>query len=510
MAVPSHALSTSSLSALTEAAAAISSTLDLDSVLSTVAGLACEVTRGEVGSVFSLDTQRNKLVAVAATGQWRDVLVGHEFNARAGIPGEVVRTSAPIIVDDVKKCRAFCKEIDDLSSMRTRCVIAAPMIHSGDMLGVIEVINRRDEACFTDTDLEVLKVFATLAAGAGQNARVHQRIKEQLAGLRDSVTKRDVIIGRSPRWLRVLELCNKVAPSNATVLLLGETGTGKELAARYIHNASRRRDESFVAVNCAAMPETLLESELFGHEKGAFTGAHARRRGWFEVADGGTLLLDEIGDVSRPMQAKLLRVLQERRFVRVGGTQPTACDVRIIAATNRNLKNMMIDGKFREDLYYRLSVFPIELPALRDRNEDVPLLIEHVVQRARRECGITELRVAPETLGILTHYEWPGNVRELQNVVERSVLMSDGEVLLPCHLPTDIAVAAPADSPMDDPSTLPGQERALIQRALEDHDWNQSQSARSLGITRYHLRHRIKKYGLKKPPDASRSRQESV
>jgi len=487
------------LSALTEAAAAISSTLDFDSVLSTVARLACEVTRGEVSSVFSLDTQRNKLIAVAATGQWRDVLVGHEFDARAGIPGEVVRTSAPIIVDDVNKCGKFCREIDDLSSMRTRSVIAAPMIHSGDMIGVIEVVNRRDETDFTDTDLEVLKVFATLAAGAGRNAQAHQHLKEQLAGLRDSVTKRDVIIGESPRWHRVLELCDKVAPSNATVLLLGETGTGKELAARYIHNVSRCGHESFVAVNCAAMPETLLESELFGHERGAFTGAHARRRGWFEVADGGTLFLDEIGDVGRPMQVKLLRVLQERRFVRVGGTQPTACNVRIIAATNRNLKNMMIDGKFREDLYYRLSVFPIELPALRDRREDIPRLIEHVVERAKRECGIAELRIARETLDTLVHYDWPGNIRELQNVIERSVLMSDGEVLLPCHLPTDIVAATQVDSPVEDPTTLYGQERALIQKALEEHNWNQSQAARSLGITRYHLRHRIKKYEMKRP-----------
>jgi len=401
----SHSLPASSLTALTEAAAAISSTLDLDSVLSTIARLACEVTRGEVSSVFSLDSQRNRMIVVAATGQWRDVLVGQEFQANVGIPGMVVRTSAPMIVVDIDRCSKFCKEIDDLSSMQTRSVIAAPMIHGGDVIGVIEVVNRRDESEFADADMEVLKIFATLAASASQNARAHQHVKEQLSGLRDSVTKRDVIIGESSCWRRVLALCDRVAPSNATVLLLGETGTGKELTARYVHNASRRCDETFVAVNCAAIPETLLESELFGHEKGAFTGAYARRRGWFEVANRGTLLLDEIGDVSRPMQVKLLRVLQEKRIVRVGGTQPVACDVRIITATNRNLKNMMIDGLFREDLYYRLSVFPIELPALRDRRADIPQLVEHITGRAKRECGILDLHVAPETMDILVQYD---------------------------------------------------------------------------------------------------------
>ena len=499
MAAYSHSLPASSLTALTEAAAAISSTLDLDSVLSTIARLACEVTRGEVSSVFSLDSQRNRMTVVAATGQWRDVLVGQEFQADVGIPGMVVRTSDPMIVVDIDSCGKFCKEIDDLSSMQTRSVIAAPMIHGGDVIGVIEVVNRRDESEFADADLEVLKIFATLAASATQNARAHQHVKEQLSGLRDSVTKRDVIIGESPCWRRVLALCDRVAPSNATVSLLGETGTGKELTARYIHNASRRRDETLVAVNCAAMPETLLESELFGHEKGTFTGAYARRRGWFEVANRGTLLLDEIGDFSRPMQVKLLRVLQEKRIVRVGGTQPVACDVRIITATNRNLKNMMIDGLFREDLYYRLSVFPIELPALRDRRADIPQLAEQITGRAKRECGILDLHVAPETMDILVQYDWPGNIRELQNVVERSVLMSDGDVLLPCHLPPDIAAATPATGLAEDPSTLHGQERALILKALEAHNWNQSRAARALGITRYHLRHRIKKYGLKKP-----------
>ena len=501
MSIAPNSLPPSALTALTEAAAAINSTLDLNSVLSTIARLACSVTRGEASSVLLVEPGRKKLLGVAATGQWRDVLVGREFNASLGIPGRVARTGEPALVTDVQTNGKFHKEIDNLASLRTRCVIAAPMIHRSEVMGIIEVANRRDGSVFDEYDLRILQIFATLAAGATQNARAYEDLSQRFAGLRDSVMKRTSFIGDSALWRMTLDMCDRVARSNATVLLLGETGTGKELTARYIHNTSRRRDETFVAVNCAALPESLLESELFGHEKGSFTGAHAQRRGWFEVASGGTLFLDEIGEISRAMQAKLLRVLQEKSIVRVGGTQPISCDTRIMAATNRNLKNMMIDGLFREDLYYRLSVFPIQLPALRDRREDIPDFVNHFVIVAARECNIPELRIGPGTMDILRGYDWPGNVRELQNVMERAVLMSDGNTLLPCHLPPDIEAAATNDEAGEVTSSLSRQEKALILKALEEHQWNQSRAARSLGISRYHLRHRVKKYGLQKPYD---------
>ena len=460
-----------------------------------MARLACNVTRAEASNVFSLDGQRGTLVVVAATGHRRDALIGREFDAKLGIPGQVVRSGESITIPDVRTSKHFSKEIDDISSMRTRSVLAAPMIHRSEVIGVIEVVNRLDESDFTDSDLKILQVFAALAATATQNARAHQDLKERLANLRESVMKEVSIIGDSPQLRNVLELGDRVARSNATVLLLGETGTGKELMARYIHNCSRRREETFVAINCAALTETLLESELFGHEKGAFTSAHVQRKGWFELASGGTLFLDEIGDVSRSTQVKLLRVLQEKEIVRVGGTKPIPCDVRVITATNRNLKNKMIDGVFRDDLYYRLSVFPIQLPPLRDRQEDIPKLVEHFVVRAVKEFRIPELSVSSKTMDTLKEYHWPGNIRELQNVVERAVLMSDGPTLLPCHLPPDIQAAA-TEEPAEDTSTLLGQERSLILKALKEHNWNQSSAARALGITRYHLRHRIKKYNI--------------
>ena len=502
MDLPHHALPAASLTALTEAAAVINSTLDLDSVLQTIARLACQVARAEASNVFLVDTRRDKLVIAAAIGHRRDVLVGHEFDANLGIAGQVVSAGQPINLIDVRANSRFCKEIDDISSLQTRSLIAAPMVHRSNVLGVIEVVNRLDESVFTDNDLKILQLFASFAATATRNARTHEDLRRRYQGLRDSVMKRPAIIGDSPLLKKVLELGERVAPSNATVLILGETGTGKELCARHIHNTSRRRNETFVAINCAALPETLLESELFGHEKGSFTGAHAQRRGWFELASRGTLFLDEIGDLSRSTQAKLLRVLQEKELVRVGGTKAIPCSARTIAATNRNLKNMMADGIFREDLYYRLSVFPIQMPALRDRREDIDRLVEHFMDRAVREFRIPELKVAPETMDILTRYDWPGNVRELQNVIERSVLMSDGATLLPSHLPPDIAVCVKGIEPAADTSTLPGQERSLILKALEQNGWNQSQAARALGITRYHLRHRMKKYGIQKPANS--------
>ena len=491
-----------SLAALTEAATVINSTLNLDAVLRTIARLACQVTRGEASHVFSLDGRRGKLVLVAATGHHREALLGRTFDARLGIPGQVVRSGEPMNVPDVYKSKHFLREIDDISSMRTRSVLAVPMIHRAEVIGVIEVVNRLDESDFVDNDRKILQVFATLAATAAQNARAHEELKERFAGLRDSVVSEASIIGDSQALRRVLDLCDRVAPSSATVLLLGETGTGKELLARYIHNRSRYREGTFAAINCAALTETLLESELFGHEKGAFTGAHQQRRGWFELASDGTLFLDEIGDISRSTQAKLLRVLQEKEIVRVGGTKPIACDVRIIAATNRNLKNMMIDGVFRDDLYYRLSVFPIQLPPLRERRDDIAALVEHSVKRHVAEFHIPELSVSPKTLEALRSYHWPGNIRELQNVVERAVLMSDGPTLLPSHLAPEIQAADDAADAADDTSTLLGQERHLIVNALKEHGWNQSRAARALGITRYHLRHRVKKYGIQKPSES--------
>ncbi len=487
------------MSALIEASAAINASLDLQKTLEAIARSAAVVMEAAASSVLLLDRRRNKLVFKAAIGDRGDVLLGEEFDANLGIAGQVAATGRPAIVTDVQREKAFFKGIDDKSSFTTRGLIAAPLVHNGEVIGVVEVLNKIGEDNFTADDLELLQIFANLAATGAVNAQTHERLRMENRGLRETMRLGDQIVGQSAALRQCLDLCNRVAGSNATVLLLGDTGTGKEMMARFIHLNSPRREKPFIAINCAALPETLLESELFGHEKGAFTGAVGAKPGRFELADNGTLFLDEIGDISLSTQVKLLRVLQEREFVRVGGTRTVACDVRIIAATNRDLREAMEKGQFREDLYYRLNVFPIKLPPLRQRREDIPALVDHFVRRAATDLGLSTPEVSDEATAQLTGYDWPGNIRELQNVVERAVLLSDGLRILPAHLPREITGGDDEAVRARSESGLWGYEKALIVKALNEHNWNQSKAARALGISRDNLRYRIKKYNIDKP-----------
>jgi two-component system NtrC family response regulator len=373
--------------------------------------------------------------------------------------------------------------------------MAAPMIFKSEVIGVVEVLNRRDGGAFPDGELPLLELFANLAACGARNAQTHASLKRERTALRDAVLSGVDIVGNSTALKDTLRLAQRVAPTNATVLLTGETGTGKEVLAKYVHNCSQRSDKAFVAVNCAALPETLLESELFGHEKGSFTGAISQRIGRFELADEGTLFLDEIGEISPAIQVKLLRLLQEKAFTRVGGTQTIYCDVRVIAATNRDLKKAIEQGQFRDDLYYRLNVFPINVPPLRSRREDIPQLAEHFVRMASIELGVGPRGITPEVINSLVAYEWPGNIRELANVIERAVLLCDGSTIGEPHLPPEI-LRARHDPAIPDETTLRGTERAMILRALQESRWNQTRAAAALGISRDNLRYRVKKYNI--------------
>ncbi len=312
----------------------------------------------------------------------------------------------------------------------------------------------------------------------------------------------DNVIGLSQEAQKAYVMAAKVADSSASVLILGETGTGKEYLARAIHYQSARANGPFVKVSCAALPESLLESELFGHEKGSFTGAIARRIGRFEMADGGTLFLDEIGDTSQSVQVKLLRVLQEKQFERVGGSQTISTDVRIIAATNRNLKEAIELKEFRQDLFYRLNVFTISLPPLRDRSEDVPQLVEHFIRKYGVETGKGIVGIAPEGMLMLQHYPWPGNIRELENCIERAVILCNGRTILPQHLlfseeMTEVApTQAVEPAPTNDMRTLAEVERQHILRVLENCENNQTRAAAALGIDRKTLRNKLKEFGI--------------
>jgi two-component system nitrogen regulation response regulator NtrX len=323
---------------------------------------------------------------------------------------------------------------------------------------------------------------------------------------RKRLGKTTEIVGDSAAIRAVLQQVEKVAPTNATVLITGDNGTGKELVAHLVHRKSPRKDARFVQINCAAIPEELIESELFGHEKGAFTGAVSRREGKFELADGGTILLDEIGDMSPTVQAKVLRVLEEGVFERVGGSQPLAGDVRILAATNKDLTRAVQRGEFREDLFFRLNVVPVHVPPLRDRRSDIPLLVRHFLDLycAREERPPVE--ISAEAIALLQRHDWPGNVRELRNTLERMAILADTSVLGPGDVPFAPRESAVAEAPafLDAPSFeafREGAERAFLEHQLARHGWNVVQTAKSLEMPRSNLYKKIEKHGLTRAED---------
>ena len=334
-----------------------------------------------------------------------------------------------------------------------------------------------------------------------QKVVAQQSLVRENAVLRKALKKehrfRD-LVSKSPAMQRVFDLAQVAARSNSTILILGESGSGKEVLARTIHAESTRAEGPFVAISCAALTESLLESELFGHEKGAFTGAVSRRKGKFEAANGGTLFLDEVGDITAKLQLDLLRVLEERKVQRVGGNEPIDVDVRVIAATNRDLKKAVADGGFREDLFYRLNVIPVTLPPLRERREDIPILVDHFLDRLEAVLK-RRVQVSPEAMAALLAHDWPGNVRELRNVLERGAVVAQGDVMKPADLGLAPAPArsASANAP-GEPPTLEDVERRHISEVLAHTAGNVSQAARLLGIDRVTLYNKIKKFGLRR------------
>jgi len=342
-----------------------------------------------------------------------------------------------------------------------------------------------------------------------KNALANTSLRKEVEYLRGEDKRKyrsDYIFGNSPAIRKVLGAVKKIAERGwSTVLIQGETGTGKELIARQIHYQSPWRDAPFVEVNCSAVPSTLLESELFGHERGAFTDAHASKKGLFELANRGTILLDEIGEMSLELQSKLLRVMETKRFKRVGGISDIQVETRIIAATNRDLRQAVAEGSFREDLYYRLSVIPLRLPTLKERADDIPVLVKYFIDLFNRELRRTVTGISEEALDVMKGYSWPGNVRELRNVIERVMLLETEDVILPQHLPRELFSAAPAQSALDLESrirresrvpTMEEVERMAIEHALRVLGGNKTKAAQALGISRQTLRTKVKQYGL--------------
>jgi Nif-specific regulatory protein len=425
-----------------------------------------------------------------------------------GIAGWVARTGLGVISNDVSRDPRFFGGIDQQTGFRTRSALCAPLKLRNRIIGVVEALNTTNPSGFTEDDLQLLLAFGSLAATAVTQAKAFTSIRNAGVVLQEQILNRyRLVVGSSTAMQEALRLARTAAARHTTVLLLGESGTGKEVVARAIHQWSPRADHPFVAVNCTALTPELLESELFGHEKGAFTGAVAQKKGRFELADGGTIFLDEIGDLASNLQAKLLRVLQEREFQRVGGTKDIRVDVRILAATNRDLRQAIQRGAFREDLYYRLNVVSITLPPLRDRHDDIPLLVRHFVDHYCREVNRPPMEVAAEAMQRFQTYLWPGNVRELQNTIERAVVLSPGfEISLP-DLPVEMRkrddLKESAQANVVDEETLPlsvaidAFVRERIRKALQAARGSQTEAARQLGLPQSNLSRLMKRLGLR-------------
>jgi transcriptional regulator with GAF, ATPase, and Fis domain len=375
---------------------------------------------------------------------------------------------------------------------REPAFLCVPMVSKGRTIGVVYVDSSRVETGFTRRDLELLAAIAGLGVVGIENARQFERLSNEYQQLRAEVSLTHDMVGRSARMREVYQFVERVAASDSTVLIYGESGTGKELAARAIHKNSGRKDQPFVGLNCAALTETLLESELFGHEKGAFTSAVNQKKGYLEVAEGGTIFLDEIGELSPILQAKLLRVLQEREFVRVGGTKPIKIDVRFLAATNKDLQKEVREEKFRADLYHRLNVISLTLPPLRERPEDIAELAEHFAARYAKKCNRNVTGISAEALACLKQYDWPGNIRELENAMERAVVIGSSEKIWPEDLPESLQETAQGEvtEPPKYHEAIRNLKKQMILSAVEQAGGSVTEAAKLLGVHANYL-HRL-------------------
>ncbi len=484
---------------LKEISSWVSSVHDLDQLLELIIESATRMMSAKASSLLLIDENTRKLFFKVATGDKKEEVKNYELKIGQGIAGIVAEKGEPLLIPDVRQDPRWYKQISETIGFDTRSIACVPMKTDDKIIGVVQVIDKADGGPILPQDMGILTVFADLAALSITNARKIQQVKIENDCLLEELGIKHQIIGESKLIRNVISDAYKVANSKTSALILGESGTGKELLAGLIHRAGPRRDKPFVVLNCAAMPETLLEDELFGHEKGAFTGATNQKIGKFELADKGTIFLDEIGEMNPGMQAKLLRVLQEGVFYRVGGNVPISVDVRVISATNKKLDEEVAVGRFREDLYYRLNVVQIEMPSLRNRQGDIPLLTEYFLDIFKQETGVTRLTISKEAMERMILYDWPGNVRELRNVLERAVVMGNGSCILPKDLPFSVSRAG-ASSSMAVGETLETAvnnfKKAYIALTLEHTGGNRTKAAQILDIQRTYLSRLISKYAL--------------
>jgi formate hydrogenlyase transcriptional activator len=484
---------------------AVVSRLDLRELFAAISSSLRQLFDCEFASLALHEAERNRMRIRALDFPTGKGLIREEMTVPLDVApsGEAFRRRQPLLLNRAELERYPHSAIE---AEGLRSVLCLPLVGRTGPLGTLNLASLRESA-FSQEDVDFLRQVADQIAIAVENALAFQKIEQQkdrLAEeklyLEDELRAEyglDEIIGESPAWRRAIEQVRKVAPTETTVLLLGETGTGKELLARLTHQLSGRRTRNFVKLNCAAIPTGLLESELFGHEKGAFTGAISRRIGRFELADQGTLFLDEIGDIPLELQPKLLRVLQEREFERLGSSQTLRVDVRLVAASNRDLASMVAAREFRDDLYYRIHIFPIRVPPLRERVEDIPLLANYFAQNHAALANKHIETIPPEAIEAMTQYPWPGNVRELENLIERAVILSPGSIL---RVP--LAELQMPATPQNASPALVDMERDHILRVLQQTHWRiagPGGAAARLGMKRTTLQSRMRKLGIERP-----------
>ena len=459
----------------------------------------------ECATLTVLNRRTSEILVHEAIGLSADQRERGRYRLGEGITGRVVQTGEPVVVPSIAAEPLFLGRARPLKDRpeREMAFVCVPVRLDNETIGALSAERPYGLDFEFDEDIRILSILASLIAHVvrvGQFAEEEKALMDENRRLRRELADRyrpSNVVGNSREMEPVYEMIGQVAQSDATGLIRGESGTGKELIANAVHYGSRRSGAPFVRVNCAALPESLIESELFGHEKGSFSGAVQQKEGRFERASGGTIFLDEIGDLKNSVQLRLLRVLQEREFERVGGTKVLTADVRVVAATNRPLERDMEDGRFRADLYYRLNVFPIHVPPLRDRRTDIILLADHFIEKYSRRHDRSIVRLSTPAIDLLMAYHWPGNVRELENAIERAVLLADGKVIHARLLPPSLQMAKIDDGrsgPLN--VQLAVLEKELIVDALKMNKGNRAAAARQLGLTERIMGLRVEKYGL--------------
>ena len=494
------------LGTLVDVSQALAGNVNLHAGLSGVLAILARRCGAIRGAVALIDDRTRELQIRAGLG------LSHEGSSTRyalgeGVTGAVAESGEPIVVPEISRDSRFLHRAVTRQERRGAefSFICVPVLLHRKPVGTLSIeLPHKPDREYS----RLLKFLKVVASMISQAVRIHRLLEAERhklvcenAQLREELHRRydfSSLVGASGPMKQMYEEMARVAGTGTTVLIRGESGTGKELIASSIHYHSSRAKKPFIKVNCAALPEALVESELFGHERGAFTGAESRKKGRFELANSGTIFLDEIGELSPAIQVKLLRVLQEREFERVGGTEAVKVDVRVVAATNRNLEKALAEGSFREDLYYRLNVFPIFIPPLRERRSDVLPLADHFAEKYAREHGKTIKRISTPAIDALASYHWPGNVRELENTIQRAVLMADGEVIHGHHLPPTLQTAEATGTVVS--TSLGGAvatfERSLIEDALKTTRGNRSRAARLLDTTERVINYKVKKYGI--------------